>query len=241
MPHHRVIAAGCAMLRWSCVFLMAVVFVLSFSAPMHAEEDPNKPEHIPHNNADQNPPAVEVEIPLPEIVGEDFDFAAGALDESRSTERPPLPPPSSSVAAGAYIISWENYRTLIAIENTAGLVKGCWIVTLATKAEEVPSRRGVVSIARGQVVVAYRGYIYADKNGTVHANAQQAKLTGVLWDNWSPDSFSIAPDKSVLTQDDDPRHPTNKGVIEKKVLAHDNPAEYRKLLYVAQSIINGTL
>jgi hypothetical protein len=194
------------------------------------------PEHIP---PDQQP-AVEVEVPLPDIMVN--DFAVGELlIESNAAERAPLPSPYASVDAGAYIISWENYRTLIAIENTSGLIKGCWMVTLATKAEEVPTRRGLIPIARGQVVVAYRGSIYADKNGTIHANAQQALLTGALWDNWSPDSFSIAPDQSVHAQDDDPRHPTNTGIIEKYVSARNNPAEYRKLLYVAQSLINGTL
>jgi hypothetical protein len=228
MPHQRFIAAGCAMLRWSCVFLIGVFFALSFLAQAHAEEDPQ---------------AVELEIPLPEIVGDNFDFAGGVLlDDSRSNERPPLPPPYASVEAGAYIINWENYRTLIAIENTVGLVNGCWIVTLATKAEKVEVERGhFIPVARGQVVVAYRGSMYADKNGIIHANAQHAILTGLLLDHWSPDSFSIAPDKSVSTQDDDPRHPTNQGVVEKQVSAHDNPAEYRKLLYVAQSIVNGTL
>jgi hypothetical protein len=62
-----------------------------------------------------------------------------------------------------------------------------------------------------------------------------------MWDNWSPDSFSVGPDKQVFSRDDDPSHPPNSGEIEKEVPADQQAAEYRKLSFAAQAIICGNI
>jgi hypothetical protein len=206
-----------------CLLLMSVVFDL------HA------------GDVDQHEEVVQ-ELPVPMILLEENLFDGG-LNNSALTqvERIAIPPPHAPAKPGAFILRWDKYRTLIVIDDSAGLVKSCWIVTLAAEPEEVQTRHGIVSLARGQVVVAYRGQVYYDKTGTLQINAQGAKLTGRLWEIWSPDSFSISAEQQVLTRDDDPSHPPNMGEIEKEISADQKPAEYKKLSLTAQAIIGGNI
>ncbi len=181
-------------------------------------------------------------LPVPMILL-DNELFVGDLSESElaQVERVVAPPPHAPAKPGAFIIRWDRYRTLIVIDDSAGLVKSCWVVTLTTMPEQIPTPRGPVMLARGQVVVAYRAQAYYDKTGTLQIDSSRAKLTGSMWDNWSPDSFSIGPDKRVLSRDDDPSHPSNEGEIEKEVPADQQAAEYRKLSFAAQAIICGNI
>ncbi len=159
----------------------------------------------------------------------------------RSGEREPPPPPHTPAKPGALILRWDRYRTLIVIDDSAGLVKGCWIVTLATMPEQIPTARGPIMVARGQVVVAYRGQAYYDKNGILQIDAHRATLSGALGVLWSPDSFSISPDKQVEARDDDPDHDSNSGEVEKEISPETHPADYKKLRWAAQSIVSGII
>jgi hypothetical protein len=182
-------------------------------------------------------------VPVPMILL-DNDLFVGDLVESQSvpTERIIFPPPHTPAKPGAFILRWHNYRTLVVIDDSAGLVKSCWVVTLTTIPEQVETRSGaIVSLARGQVAVAYRAQAYYDKTGILQIDARKAKLSGVLMEDWSPDSFSIGPDKQVYAHDDNANNLPNSGEIEKEVSADQQAAEYRKLSFAAQAIINNNI
>ena len=191
--------------------------------------------------ADDAGEAVQV-LPVPMILLDNELFVGDLSDsELAQVEQVVVPPPHAPAKPGAFILRWDRYRTLIVIDDSAGLVKSCWVVTLTTMPEQIQTPRGPVMIARGQVVVAYRAQAYYDKTGTLQIDSRRAKLSGSMWDNWSPDSFSIGPDKKVFSRDDDPTHPSNAGEIEKEVPADQQAAEYRKLSFAAQAIICGNI
>jgi hypothetical protein len=190
-------------------------------------------------------PVIEVPFPVDEVplilLEQNLFNGDFGNSDNPTGERVAIPPPKTPAKPGAFILRWDRYRTLVVIDNSAGLTKGCWIVTLTTMPEQIPTPRGPVMLARGQVVVAYRGQAYYDTNGTLQIDARRAKLTGSMFDNWSPDSFSITPDKQVHARDDDPDHPSNTGEIEKEILLEQHAAEYYKLSFAAQAIISGTI
>jgi hypothetical protein len=139
----------------------------------------------------------------------------------------------------AYLIKWDKYRTLVVVDTSAGLLRPAWIVTFATAPEEVETLKGKVTIAKDQVVVAYRGQAYHGRDGVLHIDCHRALIMGALEGGWSPDSFDIGSDLMVSTHDDDPSHAGNNGEVEKVLLPSQQGEEYRRLLLMAQSIIEG--
>jgi hypothetical protein len=156
-------------------------------------------------------------------------------------EPPPIAAPHSPAKPSALILRWDRYRTLVAIDTSAGLLKPCWVVTLSTMPEQIPTPRGPITLARGQVVVSYRAQAYYDKDGVLHIDARHARLGGIMAGNWSPDSFAITPAKEVSSRDDDPTHPSNSGEVEKEVSAETQREEYRRLMFTAQALVEGNI
>lgn len=198
------------------------------------------------------PPPVEVQPPaddpiLPNpfaVVPEALILGEGLedLDEVGDlVEPPPIAAPHAPAKPAAMILRWDRYRTLVVIDTSAGLVKPCWVVTLSTMPEQIPTPRGPITLARGQVVVSYRAQAYHDKDGILHIDARHARLGGIMAGNWSPDSFAVSPTKEVTTRDDDPTHPSNSGEIEKEVSPETQREEYRRLMFTAQALVEGNI
>lgn len=181
-------------------------------------------------------PLLDLVIPEVLLLNEDDPMAVDDV-----VEPPEIAPAHSPAKPGALILRWDRYRSLIVIDHSAGLLKPCWIVTLATMPENVPTPRGVVTIARGQVVVAYRGQAYYDKDQVLHIDARRARLSGIMAGDWSPDSFAITPAKEVSSRDDNPTHPSNAGEVEKEVSAETQREEYRRLMFTAMAIVEGNI
>jgi hypothetical protein len=160
--------------------------------------------------------------------------------DGEGVDPPEIAAPHAPAQPSAIIVRWDNYRTLIVIDASAGLIKSCWIVTLATAPQQVPAVPGGTIVARNQVVVFYRGQAYFDKDKILHIDARRARIGGALAQGWSPDSFSITPDKKVTTTDDR-GNPSNSGDVEKIVPADTQAAEYRKLMFTAQTIVEGNI
>ncbi len=192
-------------------------------------------------------------LPVPILVNEalvneaEFDFQNGVIiDDGEMSldgkigQLPDIPPPHAPAQPSAIIVRWDNYRTLIVIDGSAGLMKSCWIVTLAVTPEQFPAIAGNPVVARNQVVVSYRGQAYLDKDKMLHIDARRARIGGALAQGWSPDSFSISPDKKVITTDDRGNQ-GNSGDVEKIVPADTQAGEYRKLMFTAQSIVEGNI
>jgi hypothetical protein len=149
------------------------------------------------------------------------------------------PVPHTPAKPSAYLIKWDKYRTLVVVDTSAGLLRPAWIVTFATAPEEVETLKGKVTIAKDQVVVAYRGQAFHGRDGVLHIDCHRALIMGALEGGWSPDSFDIGSDLMVSTHDDDPSHAGNNGEVEKVLLPSQQGEEYRRLLLMAQSIIEG--
>ena len=197
-------------------------------------------------------------LPVPILVNEalvnealvneaEFDFQNGVIiDDGEMSldgkigQLPDIPPPHAPAQPSAIIVRWDNYRTLIVIDGSAGLMKSCWIVTLAVTPEQFPALAGNPVVARNQVVVSYRGQAYLDKDKMLHVDARRARIGGALAPGWSPDSFSSSPDKKVITTDDRGNQ-GNSGDVEKIVPADTQAGEYRKLMFTAQSIVEGNI
>ena len=189
-------------------------------------------------------PVIPVPIPF-NVPGVNFQNGL-ILDEGdlgldgEGVEPPEMAIPYAPAQPSAIILRWDNYRTLIVIDASAGLIKSCWIVTLAVAPEQIPAVAGGAVVARNQVVVSYRGQAYFDKDKILHIDGRRARLGGALAQGWSPDSFAITPDKKVSATDD-AGHPGNSGEVEKVVPADTQAAEYRKLMFTAQTIIEGNI
>ncbi len=191
------------------------------------------------------PPPIDDAIPPEQVIIPDaLIFGNGFVEDAQVGEvvdPPEIAPPHAPAKPGAIILRWDRYRTLVVIDTSAGLLKPCWIVTLTTMPEQIPTLRGPITLARGQVVVAYRGQAYLDKEGVLHIDARRARLRSTTGLSWSPDSFAITPAKEVSSRDDDPTHPSNSGEVEKEVSAETQREEYRRLMFTAQSLVEGTL
>jgi hypothetical protein len=191
------------------------------------------------------PPPVDDPDPLEQvIIPEALLLENGAVDMEavgELVEPPAIAPPHAPAKPSALILRWDRYRTLVVIDTSAGLLKPCWIVTLSTMPEQIPTPRGPVTMARGQVVVAYRGQAYYDKEGILHIDARRARLGGIMASNWSPDSFAITPAKEVSSHDDDPTHPGNAGEVEKEISAETQREEYRRLMFTALTLVEGNI
>ncbi len=198
------------------------------------------------------PPPVDVPAPADDpVVPNPFAAAPEALilgnglaeveDTGELVDPPEIAPPHAPAKPAAIILRWDRYRTLVAIDTSAGLLKPCWVVTLSTMPEQIPTPRGPITLARGQVVVSYRAQAYLDKDGVLHVDARRARLGGIMAGNWSPDSFAITPAKEVSSHDDDPTHPSNAGEVEKEVPADTQREEYRRLMFTAQALVEGNI
>ena len=192
------------------------------------------------------PPAIDAPMQLEQlIIPEAFLRGQGVFEDEDDVgdvvEPPAIATPHAPAKPGAMILRWDSYRTLVVIDSSAGRLKPCWIVTFATMPEQIPTPRGLITLAPGQVVVAYRGQAYYDKDGILHIDARRARLSGTVASNWSPDSFAINPTKELSARDDDPTHPSNSGEVEKEVSAETQPQEYRRLLFTAQTLVEGTI
>lgn len=189
------------------------------------------------------PPIDEAVLPDQVIIPDALIFGNGVEDIAEvgeAVEPPPIAAPHAPARPGAMILRWDRYRTLVVIDSSAGLLKPCWVVTLSTMPEQIPTARGPITLARGQVVVAYRAQAYYDKDGILHIDARRARLSGIMANNWSPDSFAISPTKEVSSRDDDPTHPSNSGEIEKEIPAEQRE-EYRRLMFTAQTLVEGNI
>jgi hypothetical protein len=220
-----------------------VIGVLFASGVLSAGEAP-APQPLVVPPPFEIPPVGDVPGVVDEVIIPEAMLLADALleDDSNGVAAPPdIAPPHAPAKPGALILRWDRYRTLVVIDTSGGLVKSCWVVTLSTMPEQIPTPRGPVTLARGQVVVAYRAQAYHSKDGTLHVDARRARLSGVLASNWSPDSFAISPTKEVSAHDDDPSHPSNSGEVEKEIPADTQRDEFRRLLYTAMVIVQGTI
>ena len=184
--------------------------------------------------------------PLP-LIGPEANFPnAFIFDEGdlgtngEAVELPEIAAAHAPTQPSAIILRWDNYRTLIVIDASAGLMKSCWVVTLAVNPEQFHALPGGPVVARNQVVVFYRGQAYLDKENNLHIDARRARVGGALAQGWSPDSFSVTPEKKVITTDDR-GNPNNSGEVEKIIPADTQAGEYRKLMFTAQAIIAGNI
>lgn len=219
--------------------------LLLVAGPPLAAEDRVPPPVVVPPPVEVPAPGEEVVLPnpfavIPEalILGNGF---AEAEDVGEVVEPPPIAAPHAPAKPAAIILRWDRYRTLVVIDTSAGLLKPCWVVTLSTMPEQIPTPRGPITLARGQVVVAYRAQAYHDKDGVLHIDARRARLGGIMAGNWSPDSFAVTPAKEVSSRDDDPTHPSNSGEVEKEVSAETQREEYRRLMFTAQALVEGNI
>ena len=199
-------------------------------------------------DADDNgglPPLIRLLLPGNILVAPDPEFTPDIEDAlvTSAGDRSALQSvPFAPAKPAAWIVRWDRYRTLIVIDASAGRVKSAWVATMAMAAERIPTPDGgQVMVQKNQVIVAYRATSYRDKDGVLHVDSRHAFKSGPMAENWSPDSFSIGPDRMVSAQDDSPSHPPNAGEVEREVDAAAEPAEYRRLLFTAQGLVQGNL
>ena len=223
-PRHRQSGSGRIVLLPLSV--LGILFLSAgFQVAMALEDD-----------AEVIPPLVQLLVPEGILLGDDVE------EPTRNGRAlPAAQVPHSPAKPAAYIIRWENYRTLIVVDGSSGLIRPAWIVTMSTAPEQIATQRGPVVLAKGQVVVAYRGQAFRDKEGVLHVDAGRAHLVGPMAKAWSPDSFAIGEDRMVSTQDDNPEHPPNAGEVEKSVFSETHKDEYRQMLLMAQAIIEGNI
>jgi hypothetical protein len=143
--------------------------------------------------------------------------ADGVVSPGRET-------PSTAPIEGAMIMSWGgDYRTLLVIGPGSGLLRPAWVLTYQD--------------ATDTLQVAYRATAFRDQHGIIHFDGREALMVGPMADanQWSPDSMAVFGNGTVQTQDDDPSHPRETGVITKAIPAND-PA-YKPMLIMAQVIV----
>lgn len=164
-------------------------------------------------------PGVEV-IPLPPVIELDDEMEPLPGGNIPGREQPAsLPDPV------ALTFVWDDYRTRVVVAPATtgkGLRSPAWVVTYSMD---------------DQVVVAYRATAFRDKTGLLHIDARNAIITGPRRSEWSPDSFSIAPDGSIQAIDDKNRG--NGGTVTETVQPQD-PA-YRRMLLIAMAIVREAL
>ena len=209
--------------------LLALLVVLAGQGRAVDEVLPDQPVPVLPGQAG----VVNAEIIRRILVQPRDDAGAGGQTAAEVREPPPFKPPFAAAKSGAWWVRWDDYRTLIVVEESASMLRPAWIVTLVA----VNGQGG----AQGQVAVAYRAQAYRDKEGTLHVDAHHAVMTGTMAARWSPDSFALGTDKQVATHDDDPTHDSNAGVVEKEIPGGEHAEEYRTLLRGAQSIIEDNL
>ena len=187
------------------------------------------------------PPLVRLLLPGNVIIPPVVELDAEVVAPPPGSPSPLSATPFAPARPAAWIVRWDHYRTLIVIDASAGRVKPAWVATMTTVAERIPTPDGDVALSKGQVLVAYRATAFRDKDGALHIDSRHAFKSGPMADNWVPDSFAIGTDRMVVAQDDNPNHPPNAGEVEREVDAATDPAEYRRLLFTAQGLVQGNL
>lgn len=110
--------------------------------------------------------------------------------------------PVSAAKPGTYHIAWDDgYETVAVIAAPAGARNP---VNVTTKEKD------------GKAVVTYAATAFLDAQGTLHIDGRGAPLSGPQATNYSPDSFAIHADGTVVIRDD-------HGNDEKGVLISDGP------------------
>jgi hypothetical protein len=110
--------------------------------------------------------------------------------------------PVSAAKPGTYHIAWDDgYETVAVIAAAVGSRNP---VSVTTKEKD------------GKAVVTYAATAFLDAQGTLHIDGRGAPLSGPLATAYSPDSFAIHADGTVVIRDD-------HGNDEKGVLISDAP------------------
>jgi hypothetical protein len=131
----------------------------------------------------------------------------------------PLP---SGVQSGAWWIRWDQYRTLVVIDDAGGQARSAWVVTYEIG---------------GALAVAYRALVSREADGGLRIDAHAAVLNGPQAAQWSPDSFIIGRDRLVTTRDDDPAHPGNQGEVERHIDPQQDGEGFHKARAQAQAAV----
>lgn len=168
-----------------------------------------------------------------------------AAAEPVPAEVPGRLPPASPAAATAYVFTWDDYRSVAVIGEGVGTHRPGWVVTWAARplkehlgpVEQLPALGAALPERWPRHLVAYRVLAYRDGRGRVHLDARGALLAGPMAQDWSPDSFMIAPDGRVDTVDDDPTHTTHQGAVE--VDAPLGTPRYQALRQQVELVVGG--
>jgi hypothetical protein len=180
-------------------------------------------------------------VPIPQIIIEGEDTGPilpvqpppggkpGPVEVPVVDAPPPVGPPgraqpAASQPARAWVIRWDDYRTVLLAGDGAGRTGPGWVLTF-----HVDATRGLA--------VAYRASVYRDANGVVHFDARNALITGPMRSQWSADSFAVIADRRIEAIDDAER--SNAGAVERVVLPL--AGEYRSLLAQALALIQNGL
>jgi hypothetical protein len=150
------------------------------------------------------------DVPIDEML-EPLPTSGVIPARSQAVGRPP---------AVAIRFDWDDYQTLVVVGPDVGKAHrtSAWVVTYTPE---------------GKVTVAYRAAAFRDAAGLIHIDARRAIITGPMADDWSPDSFAIAPDGTVYAIDDQNR--TNTGKVIERIEA-SSPA-YREVMAVAVATV----
>ncbi len=132
--------------------------------------------------------------------GADHEPQAAAL----GGDGPGAAAPVSAAKPGTYHIAWDDgYETVAVIAAAVGARNP---VSVTTKEKD------------GKAVVTYAATAFLDAQGTLHIDGRGAPLTGPQAAAYSPDSFAIRADGTVVIRDD-------HGNDEKGVLISDAPGQ----------------
>jgi len=146
-------------------------------------------------------------------------------------------PPAQVQARGrieptVFTVHWDSYRTLIAVDDGAGLVRSAWVVTRESDSLEL--------------VVAYRALAYLDRDGVLRIDSRQAYVDGPQAfkngrKNWWPDSFSLTKDGQALIIDEQPQAQGHLGKVEAQIPQAQQPDTYREQRDWARTLVQGEL
>ncbi len=129
--------------------------------------------------------------------------------------------PATPALEAAYVFTWEHYHSLLVIGPGTGTCRPAWVVTYAGGTQDME--------------VAYRAVAFRDHKGVLHVDSRSALIIGPKANQWSPDSFAIFATGAVQSQDDDPEHQRESGVITRLVGTEEGA--YRGLLLLAQAVV----
>jgi hypothetical protein len=158
-----------------------------------------------------------------------------AVEQAEAPQAGARPNPGRAVpslASGSFAceVEWDDYMTLIVVEEGVSTRRLAWVATRHREAKEL--------------AVAYAGTAFVDERGDIHIDCRNAFLTGPMADQWSPDSFAIEPGGRVRIIDDAERG--NPGRLVDRVPARKQEAgpldaEYRRRRLLARFFVVGAL